>query len=122
MSRARVTVVSTFYFPVIGGAESGARRLAAFLRRQGRDVFVLTKRTSREHPPIETIDDVVVHRRPPVGPRGGMAKWWFAPVVFVELMRRRAGYDAICVVDQRGVGLAALVAGRLLGRPVIFQP
>jgi glycosyltransferase involved in cell wall biosynthesis len=122
MSRARVVVVSTFFFPVIGGAESAARRLATFLRRQGRDVFVLTKRTSRDHHAAETIDDVPVHRRPPVGPRSGMAKWWFAPVLFVDLMRRRADYDAICVVDQRGVGLAALVAGRLLGRPVIFQP
>jgi glycosyltransferase involved in cell wall biosynthesis len=122
MPRARVVVVSTFYFPIIGGAESGARRLAAFLRRQGRDVFVITKRTSRDHHAAETIDDVPVYRRPPVGARSGMAKWWFAPTVLLDLIRRRTEYDAICVVDQRGVGLPALLAARLLGRAVIFQP
>jgi glycosyltransferase involved in cell wall biosynthesis len=122
MTHARVVVVSTFYFPIIGGAESAARRLAAFLKRQGRDVFVLTKRTSSDHHAAEIIDDVPVYRRPPTGPRSGMAKWWFAPVVFLDLIRRRAEYDAICVVDQRGVGLAALAAGRLLGRAVVFQP
>ena len=37
------------------------------------------------------------------------------------LFRRRADYDVICVIDYRGIGLAAILAGRILNRPVIIQ-
>ena len=43
--RARVALLTTFYHPIVGGAEMAARRLAIFLEQRGHDVFVITKRT-----------------------------------------------------------------------------
>ena len=37
-AHARVALVTTYYHPVLGGAEAAARRLAAFLVRRGHDV------------------------------------------------------------------------------------
>jgi glycosyltransferase involved in cell wall biosynthesis len=121
VSRPAVAVVTTYYRPVLGGAEAAAERLAGFLSRRGHRVVVLTKRTSRKDPESETIDGVDVVRLPPTGARSGRGKWAAIPAVTRALVQRRKSIDAICVVDYRGVGLAALAARPILRTPVIFQ-
>ena len=118
---ARVAVVTTFYRPVLGGAESAAERLATYLNRRGHRVVVLTKRTSDAHPATETLDGVDVVRLPPVGERKGSGKWRVIPSVYRALVTRRSEIDAICCIDYRGIGLAALAARKRIGVPVIFQ-
>src|SRR5215831_4345071 len=117
----RVAVVTTFYRPVLGGAESAAERLATYLHRRGHAVTVLTKRTSDAHPTSETIDGVDVVRLPPIGERKGSGKWRVIPAVYRALVARRGQIDVVCCVDYRGIGLAALAARRRIGTPVIFQ-
>ena len=119
--RARVALLTTFYHPVVGGAEMAARRLAIFLKERGHEVFVLTKRTDAALPPIETIDGVSVERLGRAAERRGIGKWTIIPRALAALLRRRDDYDVICVIDYRGVGLAAIVAGKMLNRPVIVQ-
>jgi glycosyltransferase involved in cell wall biosynthesis len=118
---ARVAVVTTFYRPVLGGAESAAERLATYLHRRGHQVVVLTKRTSAAHPAAETIDGVEVVRLPPIGERKGSGKWRVIPSIRRALLSRRGELDAICCIDYRGIGLAALAVRKRLGVPVIFQ-
>ncbi|MDE3153501.1 MAG: glycosyltransferase family 4 protein [Acidobacteriota bacterium] len=121
MSRPRILLLTTYYHPVLGGVETNARRLAAFLHRQGFDVLVVTKRVRPGAPHEEVIDGVPVVRVPPAGERSPGGKWRMLPFAFLALLRLRARYDLICCIDYRGIGLAALAAGRLLGRPVIVQ-
>ena len=109
-ARTRVALISTYYAPVIGGAEAGASRLATYLHRRGHDVRVITKRTNLQHPERETMDGVAVWRRPPVGPRTAIGKWLWLPWAVGALSATRSEYDVIAVVDQRASGLAALVA------------
>ncbi len=116
-----MAVVTTFYRPVLGGAESAAERLATFLVRRGHSVIVLTKRTSTAHPANEVLDGVAVERLPPVGERSGRGKWLVAPVVTRALLRHRKRIDVVCCVDYRGIGLAALAARGVTGTPVVFQ-
>ena len=118
-ARARVAIVTTYYRPVLGGAESAAERLASFLHRRGHAVTVLTKLTASDHPTREVIDDVPVERLPPVGPRTASGKWRFAPMVFKALRARRRDFDIVCCVDYRGIGLAAIAARATTGTPVI---
>lgn len=118
-ARARVAIVTTYYRPVLGGAESAAERLASFLHRRGHAVTVLTKLTDAGHPAREVIDDVPVERLPPVGPRTASGKWRFAPTVFKALRARRRDFDIVCCVDYRGIGLAAIAARATTGTPVI---
>lgn len=116
-----VVIVTTYYRPVLGGAEAAAERLAGYLHRRGHRVSVLTKRTAPEHPIEQVLDGVAIERLGPVGERSGRGKWVLAPFVFRALLRRRRDFEVVCCVDYRGVGLAALAARARTGTPVIFQ-
>jgi glycosyltransferase involved in cell wall biosynthesis len=118
---ARVALVTTYYHPVLGGAEAAARRIAGFLVRRGHDVNVITTLTERGLPGEETIDGVRVRRVGAPRPRTASGKWLVTPNVATELWRRRSTYDVILVVDYRGIGLAAILVGRIARRPVIIQ-
>lgn len=119
---ARVILLSTYYAPVIGGAEAGASRLATYLRRRGHDVLVITRRTHHDHPEHDVIDDVKIWRRPPVSPRTAIGKWRWLPSAVRAVAAVHHDYDVIAVVDQRATGLSALWARRRFGLPVVFQP
>jgi glycosyltransferase involved in cell wall biosynthesis len=121
MPKVSVAIVTTFYPPELGGAEAAAERLATFLVRRGHPVLVVTKRTSLNHPAEETLAGVRVIRTGPHGERRASSKWLALPWILREVTRRRGEFQIICCVDYRGVGLAALLAGRLARVPVLFQ-
>lgn len=121
MNRVPVAIVTTYYAPVLGGAESAAERLAGFLRRRGHPVIVLTTRTSSGVPAREVRDGVEIERLGPIAERSGRGKWVLLPALFRALLRYRSRIAVVCCIDYRGVGLAALAARALTGTPVIFQ-
>jgi glycosyltransferase involved in cell wall biosynthesis len=118
---ARVALVTAYYHPVLGGAEAAARRIAAFLVRRGHDVTVITTLTDPALPRDATVDGVRIDRIGPPRARASSRKWTIMPSLAAELWRRRAGYDVLCVIDYRGVGLPAIAVGRTLHRPVVIQ-
>jgi len=119
--KPRVLLVTTYYHPVIGGVESHARQLVQHLGARGFPVEVLTKRTHRDHAPIERIDGVSVHRLPPIGERRAGGKWAVMPTLFAELLGRRGTFDVVFCIDYRGIGVAAIAARRFNRRPVVLQ-
>lgn len=121
MTRPRVLVVTTYYAPVLGGVETHARGLATHLHRTGFPVQVITKRVAREHPVHDAVDGVPVHRVQPTGERSGRGKWLATPFILAHALAVRPSPDVIVCVDYRGVGLAAVAAGRLTGSAVIVQ-
>ena len=121
MPPASVVIVSTYYPPVLGGAETAAAQLAAFLSARGHRVTVLTRRTARGVPDDEQREGVRVVRVAPRGPRTALGKWLAIPAIVMQLLKRRHDYDVVVCVDYRGVGLAALAARTFTGRPVIMQ-
>ncbi len=116
-----VTIVSTYYPPVLGGAETAAAQLAEFLAARGRQVTVVTKRTEPGVPDDEVRNGVRVVRVSPRGPRTAWGKWLALPAITFALVRRRHPADVVVCVDFRGVGLGALLARALTGRPVILH-
>lgn len=118
---ARVLILTTYYHPVLGGAETHARHLAQHLHQSGFGVQVVTKRIGRDDPPVARVDDVPVHRVRPRGERRGRGKWLALPSFFAKTLALRKEFDAIVCVDYRGIGIAAVLAGGLLRRPVIVQ-
>jgi len=117
----RVLLVSTYYWPVIGGVETNARQLAAVLRRGGFAPEVLTRRSPSTAPRFEVVDGVPVRRLGPGGERTGRGKWVWLPSLFLALLRRGRGAHALFNIDLRATGLAVVGAGRLLRCPVILQ-
>lgn len=119
--KPRVLLLSPYFYPVIGGVESAAMSVARYLIAHDFPLFVVTKRIAREHPTRDTVQGVPVRRIPPLGRRSGFAKWLMLPSVFLSLVRWRHEYDVILNLDYRGVGIAAVSAGRLVGRPVLVR-
>ena len=117
----RVVVLTPYFHPIIGGVESNAARFARFLVTAGVPTQVLTKRITPSLPDVEERDGVSIRRLGPFGARSASAKWRMVPAVFAWLVRHAADYDVVCTIDYRGVGIAAMAARAITGRPVLIQ-
>lgn len=117
----RVLVLTPYYYPVIGGVESNAERFARFLVGAGVPVQVLTKRLFPTLADSETRHGVPIQRIGPLGERSGLGKWRMLPAVYSWLVSHAADYDVVCVVDYRGVGVAAVAARGRTGKRVMLQ-
>lgn len=112
-------LISTFY-PFVGGGETHARLLCAELKKQGVDVFVITRRTSLGLKKEDEIDGVKVYR---VGPCGfkRFGKYLMLIPVFFKLMAMRDQYDIILVSGLRLLGVPAMRAARRLGKRCVLR-
>lgn len=117
----RVVVLTTYFRPIIGGVESSAERLARYLDRAGAGVRVVTKRIGPDLPDTEALQGVRVERIGAYGDRDPGGKWRLIPAAAWWLIRNRRSYDVVCCIDYRGIGIAALAARAVTGRPVVFQ-
>ena len=116
----RVRLVTETYAPVIGGAETQAKALAAGLIAAGIPVTVITRRSDPAFPAEETLDGVPVRRLGPVG-GGQLKKWRMIPRLLAELVRSRGEYTHLLVCGYRVLGIPAVIAARLTGRRVILK-
>jgi len=117
----RVLILTPYYYPVIGGVESNAERFARFLVANGVSVQVLTKRLAVTLPDAEVRHNVPIQRVGPHGERSAAGKWRMLPAVYSWLVTNAASYDVVCVVDYRGVGIAAILARGRTGKRVLMQ-
>ncbi len=119
--KPRVLVVTTYYHPVVGGVETHARQLVAYLTRAGFPVHIVTKRVARHLPDEAVVDGAPLHRVGPAGARRPSGKWMVLPGLFARLLALEDQFDVIVCIDYRAIGVVAIAVGRLLGRPVIVQ-
>ena len=117
----RLVILTTFFRPVMGGVESNAERLAKYLASAGFPLVVVTKRVAREWPDEELLDGLRIVRIGPYGERDGRGKWKLTLPAARWLVSHTSEYDLVCCIDFRGIGLAALAARAVTGRPVLFQ-
>ncbi len=82
--------------------------------------MVLTRQGETAWPREERIDGVRVLRVPPSGP-GRRGKYLMTPWALSALWRERRGFDLLVVRGTRVLGLPGLLAGRVLGKPVVLQ-
>jgi glycosyltransferase involved in cell wall biosynthesis len=116
-----VLILTPYFYPIIGGVESNAERLAHYLVTEGVPVQVLTKRIGRGLADQEDRDGIAIHRIGPSGERSSLGKWLMTPAIVNWLVRHASDYDVVCCVDYRATGVAALLARRITRRPVVFQ-
>jgi len=116
----RILLLSAYYHPFVGGVETHARELARYLARTGFTISVVTKRAVGV-PAQETVDGVAVSRTHPGGARTGIRKWLMLPFAFFRMIALRDSFDLIYCPGYQGIGLAAIAAGRTLGRPVVLR-
>lgn len=116
----KVCIFTETYFPVIGGGETQARLLAEGLARQGCQVMILTRRSDRSLPEVETIGDVRIYRLPPSG-RQHLKKWGLLLFSFPALFRLRNQYDVILVSGFRVIGVSAVLMSKLLRKTCFLK-
>ncbi len=119
--KPRVIMVSSLFFPLLGGTEQQALALARLLRKKGFDVAVLT-RSLKGHPAYEVIDTVPVYRHIRPLPWG---KWfgltYFLAVVWF-LIQHRHTYDIVhCHILQGFHSVAAMLCKNIFHNKVIVK-
>ena len=117
----RILILSAYYFPFQGGSETHAREVATYLESIGFGVSVVTKRTDAGMASDPIVDNITLHRVAPPGPRTGLRKWLMIPFAFGRIIGLRRTFDVLYCPGYQGIGMAAVIAGRLLGRPVILR-
>lgn len=117
----RLLVLTPYYFPVVGGVETHTRQIVRALCADGFDIVVVTKRLSSGEAQPDALDGVRIARVRPAGPRAGWAKWAMILPATAAMLRLGRSIDVIYCPDYRGIGLAALAAGRWLGKPVVLE-
>lgn len=115
----KVVMVSAGFWPSLGGAERQALELSRELKKRGVGVTVLTRRIGC----VEAREDIhgVAVRRLPVAGTGTLDSLCFLAGALGWLLKHAGEYDAIHAHLAGSPALAAALAGRWLGKPVIVK-
>jgi glycosyltransferase involved in cell wall biosynthesis len=115
----RLVMVISRFPPAIGGTEIQCRELSETLNQRGQQVQVVTERYDPQLPGNETINGVQVIRLSSRGARP-LASFLFSLRLFIWLIKNK-DFDIVHAHMLAGPAIAALLAGKLLGKPVIVK-
>ena len=62
-----------------------------------------------------------MHRVPPRGARTGVRKWLMIPFALKKILSLRREFDLIYCPGYQGIGIAGILAGALVRRPVVLR-
>lgn len=117
--RVRVCMVAATFSPRIGGAQVQTQRLAVQLKKQGHEVWILTRRL-KGTPPSEEVEGIEVVRVFTLG-RGFLATLLFFFSALFVLIRRRKAFDIIHVHMMYSQAVLGAAAGILLRKPALVK-
>jgi len=112
-------MVSAGFWPAVGGAERQALELSRALIERGAEVLVLTRRVGGE-PSRGEVQEVPVRRLRVLG-TGALDSLSFLLGALGWLLKHGDGFDAIHAHLAGSPALAAALAGKLLGKPVLVK-
>jgi glycosyltransferase involved in cell wall biosynthesis len=117
----RIALVIDLFPPIVGGAETHARDLAAAFVKAGASVTVLTRRAREDLPATETLESGVIVNRigAPGSPRWG--KYRFIPALLREWKARAEEFDLIYLCGFRVLGGPLAGAAKRDGVPIIMR-
>ena len=123
----RVLMITTRFYPVVGGAEKQAQKLAKKLVEKGLDVKVVTGWWDRKTPRKEMVDGIPVFRNftfwGMFGIRGirKFGTYTYMVTLLLYLLRHRKEYDVIHVHSATFPAFVGVIAGKLLSKPTIVK-
>ena len=115
-----VCLLTETFHPVTGGGETQARVVASGIAESGKDVHLLTRRSDRDLLRREKLGLVCVQRLSPSG-SGQLKKWGLVVTAMLRLFGIRDSYDVLLVCGYRILGIPAIVASRILGKPCVLK-
>jgi glycosyltransferase involved in cell wall biosynthesis len=108
------------YRPEIGGGERQAAILSAGLAKRGFDVTLVARRSRPGLAWREPEGAAQIRRLPPTGP-GRLRKWLLLLPALLLLIARRRDYDVVLVSGFRLLGISAMLAAVVTGRPTVLK-
>ena len=121
----RVLMVIGQFYPIVGGAERQAQKLAKALMRRGVEVTVLTARRPRGAVAWELVDGIGVRRHfargIPLGHRERLQTFGYMMGLGYAMWKLRDSYDIIHVHQLMQGAFVAAYVGAATGRPVIAK-
>jgi glycosyltransferase involved in cell wall biosynthesis len=118
-SMTTVCILTEEFYPVMAGVEMHILTLADQLAGRGLGVRIITRRLDGGWPRHAVISGHRVDRLPPQG--GGQLKKWLMILPALRwLTAHRWEYDLIYAPHFRTLGIPAVIAGRLLRKPVVL--
>jgi glycosyltransferase involved in cell wall biosynthesis len=121
MDSDKVVLIISQFYPLLGGAEIQAQRLASALRASGVDIFVLTRRI-KNLPVYEEIDGIPVYRSIITINVPILFGLLYVASVAVFLYRKRNEYNIIhCNILQELQTLVSLIIKLLFNKKVVAK-
>jgi glycosyltransferase involved in cell wall biosynthesis len=120
LSDLSIQMVLNRYLPVIGGAEHQAQHLCISLQKKGQTVRLVTRLLEPDWPRQTRINEVPVTRLAPVG-LSKRANILIIISMIRYLVSHRQVFDIIHVHTLGPVAIAAIIAAKLTGKPVILK-
>ncbi len=121
MDSDKVVMIISQFYPLLGGAEVQAQRLASALRANGVDIFVLTRRL-KNLPAYEVIDDIPVYRSIRTVDVPILFGLLYVASVAVFLYRKRNEYAIIhCNILQELQTVVALLFKYMFNKRVVVK-
>jgi glycosyltransferase involved in cell wall biosynthesis len=113
-----VAMLMRKFYPLTGGYQNQALRLATELRKKGFTVHVVTQRHGTLAP-YEVYQGIPIHRVFAL-PSGHLAAWSYLAFAFLWMMRNRKRFQIIHA-NRSSSGLVAGLIGFLLRKPVLYK-
>ena len=121
MDSDKVVMIISQFYPLLGGAEVQAQRLASALRARGVDIFVLTRRI-KNRPAYEVIDGIPVYRSIRTVDIPLLFGLLYVASVAVFLYRKRNQYNIIhCNILQELQTLVSIIIKLLFNKKVVAK-
>jgi glycosyltransferase involved in cell wall biosynthesis len=121
LNNKKILMIISHYYPLLGGAEVQAQRLAINLAKKGIKVFVLTRRFEKL-PEYEEIEGISVYRKIKTIDVPLLWGACFVVSVFLFLIKRRKDYDIIhCHIIQEYQTIIALLLKYMFNKKVIVK-
>ena len=115
-----VCLLTETFYPLTGGGETQARALCRGLAANDLAVTLLTRRTDKTLPKVSNMEGATIRRLGPTG-AAHLKKWGLCFTALFELVRHRKQFDILLVCGYRVLGIPAILAGRLLGKPCFLK-
>lgn len=116
----RICMIINRFHPIVGGAERQALLLSDRLCRMGHQVAILTRRITSELPTHEEFDGMKIRRLEPAG-YSRLTNYLSAFSCFTYLLSHGRRFDVLHCHSVEHISLAAILAARLIGRPIICK-
>lgn len=128
----KVCMLLMQFYPIVGGAEKQAQRVAERLISNGIDVMVVTARSDDDFKRFEYVNNIPVYRNYCLGIKKKDGKWMrgaggfpYLPFYWISLFsllaKKRKEYDIIHIFHGLEAAVIAVIVAKIFGKKTVLR-